>query len=116
MPRSPRATMMPSLTSRISSNLGGCGGVGVRAEEEPGDARERQAGEEEGLGEWPEPVQDSPLHAFVVLNLANDLDVPSFRPQNLPDGSHIAGFAHEGGKDDVYLVLHPEAQVPGVLL
>uniref|UniRef100_A0ABI7WY04 Farnesyl pyrophosphate synthase n=1 Tax=Felis catus TaxID=9685 RepID=A0ABI7WY04_FELCA len=38
------------------------------------------------------------------------------RPKNFPDGSHVTGFPHKGGKHDVYLMLHPEAQVPGILL
>ena len=117
MPRSPRATIIPSLTSRISLNLGGWGSQGW---ERP-KRSQREAGRERG-GRWgyvgPDGNKDqvSLLYALVVLDFANDLDALSFWPQSIPDGSHVAGFPHERDKDDVHAMLHPEAQVLDILL
>lgn len=68
------------------------------------------------LGPDGEKEQASLLHAFMVLDFANDLDALSFWPQSSPDGSHVAGFPHKGGKDDVHAMLHPKLQVLDILL
>lgn len=97
--------MMPSLASRISSNL-------------PGKRKENQF--------WKFPkdqdlctftaIIHSPAHTLVVLKLADDLDVLALLAERFPDGLNVSSLADEGGEDHVNALLHAELQVLQVLV
>ena len=59
---------------------------------------------------------DSPAHALVVLQLADDLDVLALLAQHFPDSVNVRSLTDEGGEDHVNTLLHAELQILNVLL
>lgn len=53
----------------------------------------------------------TPPYTFVVLKLADDLNVFAPLSQHSPDSVHVFRFANEGGKDHVDSLLHAKLQV-----
>ena len=94
---------MPSLASRISSNLS--------------NKKTNKL-----LNTYPKDAdvfrfdRDSPADALVVLQLADDLDVLALLAQHFPDSMNVSCLTDEGGEDHVNTLLHTELQVLNVLL